>query len=65
MGSAPDGVLSPQAFKEISGLTRRHAIPFLEFLDRQRITSRTPQGRAARDLPDWVTRSVSGEGSPP
>ena len=65
MREAPDGVVTPQAFKEISGLTRRHAIPFLEFLDRQRITSRTPQGRAARDLPDWATRSGSGEGSPP
>ncbi|HCP47888.1 MAG TPA: hypothetical protein DIU15_17750, partial [Deltaproteobacteria bacterium] len=48
------GVLSPGDFKSISGLTRRHAIPFLEFLDRQKITSRTPEGRALRDLPSWV-----------
>ncbi len=46
--------LSPVEFKELSGLTRRHAIPFLEFLDRQKITTRTPSGRALRDLPPWV-----------
>jgi len=48
------GTLSPGDFKQISGLTRRHAIPFLEFLDRQKITSRTPAGRALRDLPSWA-----------
>lgn len=48
------GTLSPVAFKEITGLTRRHAIPFLEFLDRQKITTRTAEGRVLRDLPDWV-----------
>ena len=64
MRSAPDGILTPQAFKEISGLTRRHAIPFLEFLDRQRITSRTPQGRAPRDLPEWAREGDPGAGAP-
>jgi len=49
-----NGFLSPVEFKELSGLTRRHAIPFLEFLDRQKITTRTPEGRALRDLPSWV-----------
>jgi len=49
-----EGSLSPIQFKEISGLTRRHAIPFLEFLDRQKITTRTPAGRALRDLPEWL-----------
>ncbi|MEE2830100.1 MAG: SelB C-terminal domain-containing protein, partial [Myxococcota bacterium] len=53
----PEGVLTPGEFKEISGLSRRHAIPFLEYLDRQRITKRGPDGRATRDLPDWVDGS--------
>jgi len=48
------GSLSPVEFKEITGLTRRHAIPFLEFLDREKITTRTAGGRALRDLPDWA-----------
>ncbi len=49
------GVLTPQGFKELSGLSRRHAMPFLEFLDRQRITVRHPDGRQLRDtLPDWA-----------
>jgi len=64
MRRAPDGILTPQAFKEISGLTRRHAIPFLEFLDRQRITSRTPAGRAPRDLPEWAQEGDPGVGAP-
>ena len=33
-------VMTPTDFKEISGLTRRHAMPFLEFLDREKITVR-------------------------
>ena len=48
------GPLSPVDFKEMTGLTRRHAIPFLEFLDRQKITRRTDSGRALRELPDWM-----------
>ncbi len=48
------GILSPVEFKEITGLTRRHAIPFLEFLDREKITTRTAEGRVLRDLPDWA-----------
>ncbi len=34
------GAMTPVNFKEISGLTRRHAMPFLEFLDREKITVR-------------------------
>ncbi len=48
------GVLTPGAFKEISGLTRRGAIPFLEYLDRARITQRHPEGRVLRERPGWV-----------
>jgi len=48
---AGDGYVTTQAFKEISGLTRRHAIPFLEYLDRTRITTRTPEGRVFKRLP--------------
>ena len=54
MRGAPGGVLTPGAFKEITGLSRRHAMPFLEFLDRQRLTSRTGAGRVLRDLPSWL-----------
>lgn len=49
-----EGVLSPGAFKEISGLTRRGAIPFLEYLDRTKLTQRHPEGRVLRDRPDWL-----------
>ncbi len=52
-----EGVLSPQDFKAISGLSRRHAIPFLEYFDRARITSRTPAGRALRDPPTWAQKA--------
>ena len=49
-----EGVLTPGAFKELSGLTRRGAIPFLEHLDRARLTQRHPDGRVLRDRPDWL-----------
>jgi selenocysteine-specific elongation factor len=49
--AAGEGYVTTQDFKEISGLTRRHAIPFLEYLDRIRLTTRTPEGRVFRDLP--------------
>ena len=48
-----EGLLTPAAFKELSGLTRKHAIPFLEHLDRERILSRTTEGRALRSPPRW------------
>jgi selenocysteine-specific elongation factor len=57
MNDKPDSLLTPGEFKEISGLSRRHAIPFLEYLDRQRITSRRAEGRAPREIPDWATDS--------
>lgn len=37
-------LLAPH-FKELTGLTRKNAIPFLEWLDRQRYTVRTGDGR--------------------
>ncbi|MEN0067773.1 MAG: selenocysteine-specific translation elongation factor [Myxococcota bacterium] len=37
--------LSPGDFKELTGLTRKTAIPLLEWLDGQRITLRTPDRR--------------------
>jgi selenocysteine-specific elongation factor len=55
MRSKGDSLLTPAEFKQISGLSRRHAIPFLEYLDRQRITSRRPEGRAPREIPSWAT----------
>lgn len=41
--------LSPAEFKGISGLSRRHAIPLLEHLDRGRLTSRQGDLRLLRD----------------
>ena len=46
--------MTPGDFKEISGLSRRHAIPFLEFLDKQRLTVRKGDGRVLRDVPAWI-----------
>jgi selenocysteine-specific elongation factor len=49
-----ESVLTPGAFKDISGLTRRGAIPFLEYLDRARLTQRHPDGRVLRERPEWL-----------
>jgi selenocysteine-specific elongation factor len=48
------GLMTPGDFKELAGLSRRHAIPFLEYLDRRRLTERQGPGRVLRDIPDWV-----------
>ena len=48
------GLMTPGDFKEISGLSRRHAIPFLEFFDKQRLTVRKGDGRVLRDVPTWI-----------
>ena len=48
------GLLTPGDFKDLAGLSRRHAIPFLEFLDRRRLTVRKGEGRVLRDLPEWA-----------
>jgi selenocysteine-specific elongation factor len=48
------GMLTPQDFKAIADLSRRHALPFLEFLDRERILQRRPEGRVLLDPPDWA-----------
>ena len=42
-------ILSPAAFKEISGLSRKYAIPMLEWLDSQGHTRRTEKGRIQRE----------------
>jgi len=45
--------LSPGDFKELTGLSRRTAIPLLEWLDKQKWTRRTGDARAVGpDLPD-------------
>ncbi len=36
-------------FKKIFGLTRKYAIPLLEFLDRERVTRRAGEGRQLVD----------------
>jgi selenocysteine-specific elongation factor len=42
------GELSPQAFKELTGLSRRGAIPLLEWLDAQGVTRRQGDVRVGR-----------------
>jgi selenocysteine-specific elongation factor len=37
--------MTPADFKELTGLTRKHAIPLLEWLDRNRITVRVGDDR--------------------
>ena len=49
------GPMGPTDFKELSGLTRRFAMPFLEFLDRQQITVRQGNGRTLHErASDWL-----------
>ena len=42
------GPMSPVDFKELTGLTRKNAIPLLEWLDSKRITRRDGDRRVAR-----------------
>lgn len=42
-------VLSPVAFKDVTGLTRKTAIPWLEWTDQERWTKRTSEGRTRGD----------------
>ena len=44
---AREGELSPARFKELTGLTRRGAIPLLEWLDGQKVTRRQGDVRVA------------------
>lgn len=44
---AQHGTLSPTDFKDLTGLSRRHAIPLLEWLDTQRVTVRDGDTRRA------------------
>jgi selenocysteine-specific elongation factor len=38
--SRPDRAIDVPAFKELAGISRKYAIPLLEYLDRQRVTRR-------------------------
>ena len=42
---AEEGQLTPARFKELTGLSRKHAIPLLEWLDAQRVTRRAGEVR--------------------
>lgn len=54
-----NGTMGPTDFKDISGLTRRHAMPFLEFLDRERVTVRAGNGRTMHpDARHWTDATV-------
>jgi len=46
---AGGGEMDPVTFKELTGLSRKHAIPFLEMLDRERVTVRVGNVRKLRD----------------
>ena len=49
-GRLSDGSeMDPVAFKELTGLSRKHAIPFLEMLDARRITVRVGNVRRLRE----------------
>jgi selenocysteine-specific elongation factor len=37
--------ISVPAFKELTGITRKYAIPLLEYLDRERVTRRAGEER--------------------
>ncbi len=41
----PDRLIDVAAFKELAGVSRKHAIPLLEYLDRERITRRAGDRR--------------------
>jgi selenocysteine-specific elongation factor len=43
--------MEPPTFKALTGLSRKHAIPFLEMLDRERVTVRIGNVRKLRDDP--------------
>lgn len=45
---AEHDTLAPGDIKELFGLTRKHAIPWLEWLDKQRYTAFGPSGRRTR-----------------
>jgi selenocysteine-specific elongation factor len=42
---APGAAMDVAAFKEMTGLTRKHVIPLLEYLDRERVTRRVGASR--------------------
>jgi selenocysteine-specific elongation factor len=42
----PDRTIDVAKFKELAGVSRKYAIPLLEFLDRERITRRAGDRRA-------------------
>jgi selenocysteine-specific elongation factor len=45
----PGSTLDVAGFKELTGLTRKHVIPLLEYLDRERVTRRTGVERKVLD----------------
>ncbi len=46
---AGGGEMTPTVFKELTGLSRKHAIPYLETLDRQKVTVRVGNVRRLRE----------------
>jgi len=48
--SRPDRAIDVPAFKELAGISRKYAIPLLEYLDRQRVTRREGDKRIVMSL---------------
>jgi selenocysteine-specific elongation factor len=45
MAHEPERLIDVAAFKELAGVTRKYAIPLLEYLDRERVTRRAGDKR--------------------
>jgi selenocysteine-specific elongation factor len=43
--NAPERLIDVAAFKELSGVSRKYAIPLLEYFDRERVTRRAGDKR--------------------
>jgi selenocysteine-specific elongation factor len=50
LADLPDGFTVAQ-FRDATGITRRHAVPLLEWLDTEGVTRREGDGRALRRSP--------------
>ena len=52
MAHEPERLIDVAAFKELAGVTRKYAIPLLEYLDRERVTRRAGDKRIILSRPD-------------
>ena len=47
---ARSGAVPPGEFRQALGLSRKHLIPLLEYMDRAGVTRRTPEGRISNEV---------------